>query len=72
MTYAKPSNETLARIRLVEEEATRTFGSPELAKQWMASNNLALGCSPIAILASEDGLMEVRRILSAIAYGGAT
>lgn len=71
MTHAKPSKETLARIRHAEEEATRTFGTTELAKQWMAKNNFALGCSPVAMLASEDGLMEVRRILSAIAYGGA-
>lgn len=64
-------SERLTRIALIEAEAEQVFGSAELAKQWMLSNNLVLGESPLSLLDTDAGSAEVRRILSAIAHGGA-
>lgn len=64
-------SERLTRIALIKAEAEQVFGSAELAKQWMLSSNLALGESPLSLLDTDAGSVEVRRILSAIAHGGA-
>lgn len=63
-------SERLTHIALIEAEAEQVFGSAELARRWMLSSNLALGESPLFLLDTDTGAAEVRRILSAIAYGG--
>lgn len=65
-----PESDRLARIALIEREAAGVFGSPELAKEWLTGKNLALGEEPLMLLDTETGAEEVRRVLSAIAYGG--
>jgi uncharacterized protein (DUF2384 family) len=50
--------------------ALETFGSESKANAWLHRDNLALGTTPIAMAASESGLNEVKKILSAISYGG--
>jgi len=62
--------ERLERIALIENEAEKVFGTSVMALNWLTKNNAALGESPLAMLDTETGAGEVRKVLSAIAYGG--
>lgn len=64
-------SERLARIAIVEAEIEAVFGNEDAAKQWLLQKNLALGDTPLSMLDTETGAQEVKKILSAIAYGGA-
>lgn len=55
---------------LIIKEADEVFGSPEKAKKWLNDKNKMLGMTPLEMLKTENGAQEVRKILSAIAYGG--
>jgi predicted XRE-type DNA-binding protein len=50
--------------------AIETFGAKAIAIQWLNTKNSALGTTPLAIAASDDGLIEVKKILYAISNGG--
>lgn len=63
--------ERLERIALIETEAEKVFGKPEMARDWLIKNNTALGSTPLSMLDTETGAGEVKKVLSAIAYGGA-
>lgn len=63
-------SERLVRVVKVEAEAEQVFGSSELAKQWLQKANRSLGATPLALLDTETGANEVRKVLTAIAYGG--
>lgn len=63
--------ERLERIALIENEAEKVFGESGMARDWLMKNNAALGSSPLYMLDTETGAGEVRKVLSAIAYGGA-
>jgi putative toxin-antitoxin system antitoxin component (TIGR02293 family) len=55
-------------IRLAEE----TFGGRDAGARWLKTPNLGLGdATPLAMLDTEPGANEVRRILSSISHGGA-
>lgn len=41
-----------------------------MADEWLNRENFALGAPPISMAKSNSGLMEVKKILSAISYGG--
>ena len=60
------------QIRLDEARvlAIETFGSKEMAEKWLHSENFVLKSTPISMAESESGLLEVKRILNAISYGG--
>lgn len=64
-------SERLARVALIEAEAEEVFGSQDVAKDWLLTKNNALGDVPLELLDTEIGAMEVKKVLSAIAYGGA-
>ncbi|EQD65961.1 antitoxin Xre/MbcA/ParS toxin-binding domain-containing protein [Ferrovum myxofaciens] len=63
--------ERLERIALIENEAERVFGTPNMARDWLTKNNTALGATPLSMMDTETGAGEVRKVLSSIAYGGA-
>jgi len=63
--------ERLERIALIENEADKVFGTSDKALDWLTKNNAALGVTPLSMLDTETGAGEVRKVLSAIAYGGA-
>ena len=63
--------ERLSRIALIEIEAEKVFGTSEMALKWLTKMNASLGDTPLSMLDTETGAGEVRKILSAIAYGGA-
>jgi putative toxin-antitoxin system antitoxin component (TIGR02293 family) len=55
-------------IRVAEE----TFGGRDAGARWLKTPNLALGdATPLSMLDTELGALEVRRILSSIGHGGA-
>lgn len=63
--------ERLSRIALIENEAEKVFGTSGMARDWLTKINASLGDTPLSMLDTETGAGEVRKILSAIAYGGA-
>ena len=58
------------RIALIEHEAAKVFGSIVKAKGWLEMDNCALGATPNALLETDAGAAEVRKVLMSIAYGG--
>ncbi|MEI7842028.1 MAG: antitoxin Xre/MbcA/ParS toxin-binding domain-containing protein [Gallionellaceae bacterium] len=63
--------ERLERIALIENEAEKVFGTSIMARDWLTNTNTALGHTPLSMLDTETGAGEIRKLLSAIAYGGA-
>jgi uncharacterized protein (DUF2384 family) len=52
--------------------AEETFGGRDAGARWLKTPNLALGdATPLSMLDTELGALEVRRILSSIGHGGA-
>lgn len=65
------ASERLDRIAAISHQAEETFGSREVAAQWMARPNQALGnATPIVLCETEIGAMQVRRVLNALEWGG--
>lgn len=58
------------RIDELQALAIETFGSKTMADAWLHRENSALGATPIYMVESDSGLKEVKKILSAISYGG--
>ena len=66
------SSERVVRVAEIARAAERTFGNHEAAARWLKSENRALGgVTPLSMLDTSPGAVEVRRILSAIDFGGA-
>jgi putative toxin-antitoxin system antitoxin component (TIGR02293 family) len=66
------ASERVVRVADITRMSADTFGSREAATQWLTTPNLALGAAtPLSMLDTEPGAGEVRRLLSAINYGGA-
>lgn len=63
-------SERLERIAEIEAEAEDVFGDSGKAKNWLLKMNRALGSTPLTMLDTEIGTIEVRKVLNAIAYGG--
>ena len=61
---------SLHRLAEVRALAIETFGSKAMADAWLNRENFILSATPISMAESESGLMEVKKILSAICYGG--
>jgi uncharacterized protein (DUF2384 family) len=64
------SPEVLHRLTEVQELAIEAFGSKAMADAWLNRKNFALGDTPISLAESETGLLEVKRVLGDISYGG--
>jgi len=65
------ASERVVRVADITRMAEDTFGGREPATQWLKTPNLALDtATPLSMLDTEPGASEVRRILSAINYGG--
>ncbi|MBX9677052.1 MAG: MbcA/ParS/Xre antitoxin family protein [Methylotenera sp.] len=63
-------SEVQLRIDELQTLAIETFGSKTMADTWLNRENFALGSTPISMAETDAGLMEVKKILSAISYGG--
>lgn len=64
------SSQLQMRISEMESLAIATFGSKSKADSWLNKENLTLRATPISLADSDSGLLEVKKILSAISYGG--
>lgn len=60
----------LERMAVIKAHAESVFGDVEKAQSWLTHRNLALGDTPLSMLATEAGAKEVTKALSAIATGG--
>lgn len=58
------------RLDEVQALAIETFGSKIKADAWLHKENLMLGATPISMAESDIGLVEVKKVLNAISYGG--
>ena len=66
------ASERVVRVADITRMAEETFGGRTAATQWLTTPNFALDtATPLSMLDTEPGAGEVRRILSAIDYGGA-
>jgi putative toxin-antitoxin system antitoxin component (TIGR02293 family) len=66
------ASERVLRVAETVREAEEVFGGRAPALRWLKTANVALGgATPLSLLDTAVGTAEVRRILSAISYGGA-
>lgn len=68
MTIESNPAQNVAKIRSL---AIDTFGSESVAESWLQQYHALLGAAPIVVAESSSGFIEVRKMLSAINYGGA-
>ena len=69
----KAGNEArLATLLRIKQHAVLVFGEESKAMGWLATRNIVLGNTPLAVIESEGarGAALVSQILFAIAYGG--
>ena len=65
------ASERVVRVADITRMAEETFGGREAATRWLKTPNLSLREEmPLSLLDTEPGAGEVRRVLSAINYGG--
>ena len=63
-------SERLLRLMRIEARARQIFGCADRVREWMFSDNVALGGrSPFAFAATEPGAREVERVLGRIEHG---
>ena len=56
---------------IVERRALKIFGDHDKAQAWLSTHNQALGATTDSMLNTRVGINEVRKLLVAIAMGGA-
>jgi uncharacterized protein (DUF2384 family) len=66
----KANSLSLQRHAEVRVFAIETFGSKATADAWLNHENFVLGATPISLVDSDTGFLEVKRALGAICYGG--
>ena len=68
-TLSPGDSEKVVRLGEITRRAEATLGSPQAAKEWLTTKNLALGATPISLIDTEAGAAQIRRVLGAIDYG---
>ena len=63
-------SEKLLRLGEVARCAQATFGGVAAAKEWLTTQNAALGATPLSLMDTEAGAGQVRRVLATLDYGG--
>ena len=63
-------SEKVLRLGDLMRRAEATFGSARAARDWLTAANLALGGAPLALIDTEAGAAQVRRVLATLDYGG--
>jgi putative toxin-antitoxin system antitoxin component (TIGR02293 family) len=70
-TLDPAASERVVRVADITRMTERAFGGRSAATQWLKAPNLGLGgATPLSMLDTDVGASEVRRILSAVEYGG--
>ena len=68
--FNKSESEHLARIARIVDHGIETTGSVENARRWLTSPKVALeGETPLEYMETEQGALEVDRLLTRIDYG---
>ena len=62
-------SEKVMRLAEVTRHAEETFGTPEAAREWLTTDNLALLGMPISLIDTEAGTAQIRRVLTGLDYG---
>lgn len=52
------------------KEVEEVFGSKDKAEKWLHTHNRGLRAKPIDLIKTPQELIEVKRVLNAIKYGG--
>ena len=63
-------SEKVLRLGDLLRRAEATFGNSRAARDWLTTANLALGETPLALVDTEAGAAQVRRVLTTLEYGG--
>lgn len=66
----KPKSTFPPHLAEIHALAIETFGSKSKADSWLNKFHPILGSAPIVIAESASGIIEVKKILNAISYGG--
>jgi uncharacterized protein (DUF2384 family) len=64
-TFARATSENLATIRHLID----TFGSTEMANEWLNDFCPALGVRPVELMESDQGRLAINRVLICISHG---
>ena len=68
--FKRDESERLLRLMRIEARARQIFGRAARVREWMFSDNVALGGrSPFAFAATEPGAREVEKVLGRIEHG---
>jgi putative toxin-antitoxin system antitoxin component (TIGR02293 family) len=68
-TLSPGDSEKVVRLGEITRRAEETFGGAKAAKEWLTSDNLALGATPISLIDTEAGAAQIRRVLTGLDYG---
>lgn len=70
-TNVMPSKlESTIQFKQLRAFALETFGSESKADQWLNTFHSSLSGTPLSVAETSTGMIEVKKILSAIGYGG--
>ncbi|MDP3607817.1 MAG: MbcA/ParS/Xre antitoxin family protein [Methylophilus sp.] len=70
-TIVMPSEfESTIQFKKLRALALETFGSESKADQWLNTFHTSLSGTPLSVAETSTGMIEVKKILSAIRYGG--
>jgi putative toxin-antitoxin system antitoxin component (TIGR02293 family) len=69
-TLSSSESEKVLRLGDIARRAEETFGSSKAAREWLTTKNLALGGPPLALIDTEAGAGQVRRVLASLDFGG--
>lgn len=58
------------RFKQLRALAVETFGSESKADQWLNTFHTSLSGTPLSVVGTSTGMIEVRKILNSIVYGG--
>lgn len=62
--------ESTIQFKQLRALAVETFGSESKADQWLNTFNTSLSGTPLSVAETSTGMIEVKKILNAIGYGG--
>lgn len=70
-TIVMPTDfESTIQFKQLRALALETFGSESKADQWLNTFHISLSGTPLSVAETSTGMIEVKKILNAIGYGG--
>lgn len=62
--------ESTIQFKQLRALAVETFGSESKADQWLNTFHTSLSGTPLSVAETSTGMIEVKKILTAIGFGG--